>query len=136
MYQEFNYEQFPVIITIAAVLLMTIFFLAAFFPKLRKFLVKTVVSIFKKTEMEDEYLEEIIHNLGYGYDKWQDIFYSKLNGWQRDMGYCRLYDEVAAPMSMIIDCEPIYFEYDNKKWLIEFWKGQYGMTTGCEVGVY
>jgi hypothetical protein len=37
---------------------------------------------------------------------------------------------------MIIDCEPIYFEYSGKKWLIEFWKGQYGMTTGGEVGVF
>ncbi len=37
---------------------------------------------------------------------------------------------------MIIDCEPIYFEYDDKKWLIEFWKGQYGINTGAEVGIY
>ena len=37
---------------------------------------------------------------------------------------------------MIIDCEPIYFRYKGKKWLIEFWKGQYGMTTGGEVGIY
>jgi hypothetical protein len=37
---------------------------------------------------------------------------------------------------MIIDCEPIRFEYAGKRWLIEFWKGQYGMTTGCEIGIY
>ena len=37
---------------------------------------------------------------------------------------------------MIIDCEPINFEYNGKKWLIEFWKGQYDLTTGCEIGVY
>lgn len=37
---------------------------------------------------------------------------------------------------MKIDCEPIYFQYDGRRWLIEFWKGQYGITTGAEVGVY
>ncbi len=73
---------------------------------------------------------------GFAYDSTQDIFYSDMDAWQRDFGYCRLYDEAAALMSMIIDCEPIYFDYAGKHWLIEFWKGQYGMTTGCEVGVY
>lgn len=73
---------------------------------------------------------------GFAYDPRQDIFYSDMNAWQRDLGYCRLYDEAAAAMNMIIDCEPAYFDYGGKKWLIEFWKGQYGITTGCEVGVY
>lgn len=73
---------------------------------------------------------------GFKYDPYQDIFYSLMYAWQRDYGYCRLYDEAAAPLSMIIDCEPIRFNYDGKKWMIEFWKGQYGMTTGGEVGIY
>ncbi len=37
---------------------------------------------------------------------------------------------------MIVDCEPIRFDYDGKKWLIELWKGQYGMSCGAEIGVY
>jgi len=37
---------------------------------------------------------------------------------------------------MIIDCEPIYFEYLEKKWMIGFWKGQYDLVTGAEIGVY
>lgn len=81
-------------------------------------------------------LYELIEASGYNYDSTQDIFYTRLDAWQREMGYTRLYDEAAAPLSMIIDCEPIYFQYDHKIWLIEFWKGQYGMTTGCEIGVY
>ena len=80
--------------------------------------------------------EEFLEMLGYAYDPHEDIFYSIVYPWQRQFGYCRLYDEAAAPLGMIIDCEPIYFEYEGKKWLIEFWKGQYGMTTGCEIGVY
>lgn len=78
----------------------------------------------------------IANQLGYDYDKEQDIFYSIKNAWQKKYGYCKVYDEKAAYFNMIIDCEPIYFNYDNRKWLIELWKGQYGMTTGCEVGVY
>lgn len=77
-----------------------------------------------------------IKAIGFAYDPYQDIFFSLLNPWQRQLGYCRLYDEACAALSMIIDCEPITFEYDDRKWLIEFWKGQYGMNTGAEVGIY
>jgi hypothetical protein len=73
---------------------------------------------------------------GYGYDSVQDIFYSNKNAWQRNIGYSRLYDEGSAPFGMILDCEPIYFRYGGKIWLIELWKGQYDLNTGCEVGVY
>lgn len=90
----------------------------------------------KKYGPDTDNIEKIIDISGYSYDSKQDIFYSNLDAWQRKMGYCRLYDEAAAPMGMIIDCEPIYFEYAGKDWLIEFWKGQYDLTTGCEVGVY
>lgn len=81
-------------------------------------------------------LNEAIEFTGFAYDQMSDIFYSLMNPWQRDYGYCRFYDEAAATLSMIIDAEPIYFEYGKKQWLIEFWKGQYGMTTGAEVGIY
>lgn len=81
-------------------------------------------------------LNEEIKPFGFAYDPYQDIFYSLLNPWQRQLGYCRLYDEACAALSMIIDSEPITFEYGGRKWLIEFWKGQYGMNTGAEVGIY
>lgn len=73
---------------------------------------------------------------GFLYDQNQDIFYSPIDCWQRQYGYCRLYDEALAPLGMIADCEPIYFVYDQHIWLIEFWKGQYGMTAGGEIGIY
>ncbi|MDP4126913.1 MAG: DUF4474 domain-containing protein [Bacillota bacterium] len=73
---------------------------------------------------------------GYAYDPIQDIFISTMNPWQRNVGYCRLYDEAAAPLGMVIDTEPIYFEYQGKKWMIGIWKGQYDMVTGGEIGVY
>lgn len=85
---------------------------------------------------DNDSLDEMIEDSGYLYDSKQDIYYSVMDAWQRNFGYCRLYDEASAPLGMIIDCEPIYFEYDGKRWLIEFWKGQYDLTTGCEIGVY
>ncbi len=81
-------------------------------------------------------LDQAVEIAGYSYDPIQDIFYSNMDPWQRHIGYCRLYDEAAAPLGMIVDCEPIHFEYDGKKWVIELWKGQYDLVTGCEIGVY
>lgn len=81
-------------------------------------------------------LDKVIAIAGYSYDEKQDIFYSTLDPWQRKIGYCRLYDEMAAPLGMIIDCEPILFNYLGKEWLIGFWKGQYDYVTGGEIGIY
>ena len=89
-----------------------------------------------KRQIDQETLDKVIATAGYSYDPKQEIFYSNMNAWQRKLGYCRLYDESAASLGMIIDCEPIYFTYGGKRWLIEFWKGQYDLTTGCEIGVY
>lgn len=78
----------------------------------------------------------LIAVFGYSYDRKQDMFYSNIECWQRKYGYCRLYDETAALSGMILDCEPVYFEYGGKRWLIEFWKGQYDLATGFEAGIY
>ncbi|MDD2446155.1 MAG: DUF4474 domain-containing protein [Tissierellia bacterium] len=95
---------------------------------------KTDYDTFRITDLES--LNQFLEPYGYSYNPGDDLFYSNIDAWQRQMGYSRLYDESAAPMSMIIDCEPIYFKYDNKDWLIQLWKGQYGMTSGAEIGVY
>ena len=55
---------------------------------------------------------------------------------QRAFGYAYGYDAAALAMNAIIDCEPIFFDYAGKTWMIELWKGQYGLETGCEIGVY
>ncbi len=81
-------------------------------------------------------LDKAIKEAGYEYDPKQHIFFSRMDAWQRDYGYCSLYDKASAPLGLVFDCEPVRFEYGGRRWLIEFWKGQYGMTTGCEIGVY
>lgn len=81
-------------------------------------------------------LNNSLKPFGFAYDSEHDHFYSLMYPWQREYGYCQLYDESASTLSLIIDCEPIYFDYNGKKWLIEFWKGQYGRATGGEIGIY
>lgn len=81
-------------------------------------------------------LEQLTSPFGFEYKLTQDIFTSRLDAWQRDYGYCSLYDRHAALFHMIFDCEPVYFDYDGATWLIEFWKGQYGISTGAEIGIY
>lgn len=73
---------------------------------------------------------------GFSYNSEDDLFYSTRNAWQKNFGYSHLYDVCAPLFRMIIDTEPVHFYYDHKHWLITFWKGQYGITTGAEIGVY
>ncbi|NLT13373.1 MAG: DUF4474 domain-containing protein [Clostridiales bacterium] len=90
--------------------------------------------IYSAVQLEE--IREMLAGTGYEYDPRQDIFYSTIDPWQRKLGYCSLYDEAAIPLGMVFDCEPVRFKYGGKNWMIELWKGQYGITTGGEIGVY
>ncbi len=81
-------------------------------------------------------LNELIEPFGFSYESNQDIFVSRTDAWQRQFGYGRIYDAAASSMNMVFDSEPVYFNYKEKTWLIQFWKGQYGINTGAEAGVY
>ena len=104
------------------------------------FLNKQMIWLIKKNSplkpLNVDELNETIEPYGFAYNLKNDSFYSIMNPWQRKYGYCKTYAEASPLLGMIIDSEPIHFEYDNRYWLIEFWKGQYGMTTGCEIGIY
>ena len=81
-------------------------------------------------------LNELIHPFGYYYDHCQGTFHTTLDAWQREFGYGRLFDLAAPHFNMVFDSLPVYFDYDGRTWLIEFWKGQYGINIGAEVGIY
>jgi hypothetical protein len=81
-------------------------------------------------------LARAVYAAGFTYDPDQDIIVARMDALQRNFGYAYGYDAAALGVSFVIDCEPIFFDYDNKHWMIELWKGQYGLETGCEVGVY
>jgi hypothetical protein len=78
----------------------------------------------------------IVDAAGFLYDPEQDIIYSSLWNIQRRLGYCDIYDLCAPLIGSIIDSEPIVFNYNGYEWMIELWKGQYGLETGCEIGIY
>ncbi|MBR3836040.1 MAG: DUF4474 domain-containing protein [Clostridia bacterium] len=75
--------------------------------------------------------------LGFSYDAREGVFYASSNAWQRTFGYTFIYD-VAAPMIVCwFDTSRIFFEYDNKEWMVQLWKGQYGwVLIGAEIGLY
>ena len=81
-------------------------------------------------------LNELIQPLGFGYLLSSDLFISCFHAWQRDYGYCHLYDHKSIHFNMIFDCEPIYFDYEGCTWLIEVWKGQNVINVGAEIGIY
>jgi hypothetical protein len=81
-------------------------------------------------------LGHAVYEAGFEYDPTQDIIFSRMDPLQRNFGYAYGYDVAALAMSADIDCEPIFFDYGGKHWMIELWKGQYGLETGCEIGVY
>lgn len=83
-----------------------------------------------------ELLNELTEPLGYQYVPCQDIFLSTLDAWQREFGYTQKFDCLAPYFNMVFDSEPVYFDYDGRTWLIELWKGQYGINTGAEMGIY
>ncbi|WP_455539338.1 DUF4474 domain-containing protein [Terrisporobacter sp.] len=98
---------------------------------------ESVYNVLKETDREKiKSINNGLDEYGFYFEDSSDIIASKMYCWQRKMGYCKLYDELAPSLNMVIDCEPIYFNYNKRRWLIEFWKGQYGMTTGGEVGIY
>ncbi|MBO5522372.1 MAG: DUF4474 domain-containing protein [Roseburia sp.] len=81
-------------------------------------------------------LNELASPFGFAYLQEEDVFTGKIDAWQRKSGYEALFDKAAAHFHMIFDAFPVYFDYEGRTWLIEFWKGQYGINTGAEVGVY
>ena len=73
---------------------------------------------------------------GYEYDAGQDIFYTHLNPWQRYMGFTDIYDQAAPLTNMWYLTLKADFIYDDLLWRIQWWKGQYGVLEGAELGVY
>lgn len=79
---------------------------------------------------------KILEFAGFEYDSEQGIYYSQMNPLQRNFGFNFVYD-MAAPLAMMYyDTKRIEFEYGGKEWMVQLWKGQYGITAGAEIGLY
>lgn len=72
--------------------------------------------------------------LPYEYNADGDYYY--LNDEKYDYGYNYFYDEVAPAAVMFNDRVQIVFEYEEKNWLVQLWKGQYGwILIGSDIAV-
>lgn len=75
--------------------------------------------------------------LGYLYDPDEKCFYTSDDPWQRNFGYNELYDQSASLVAIVIETCRLKFNYADKDWMIQLWKGQYGFVLyGAEIGIY
>ena len=79
---------------------------------------------------------KILVTAGFDYDPVQDVYFTQLDSWQRNFGFNSVYDTAAPMVGMLYSTAKIYFTYDDKDWMMEIWKGQYGITAGAEIGFY
>ncbi len=95
--------------------------------------------VYHRIETEDYYSDEMDKSgvFGYLYEPKGMYFYTASDPWQRNVGYNELFD-ITAPATLInFKTTRLRFEYGKKDWMIQLWKGQYGLLFyGAEVGVY
>lgn len=74
---------------------------------------------------------------GFDFDTQQGLMYASYNGWERDFGFCALYDALAPVSATLYDTQRIKFSYGGRDWMVQIWKGFYfGFLTGAEIGIY
>ena len=76
--------------------------------------------------------------LSYQYSYIDDYYYTNdKDAWQYNFGFGKIYDFVSPYILLEYDYVRVFFTYENKDWMIQMWKGQYGMIFyGGEIGVY
>lgn len=81
---------------------------------------------------------EKVNLASYRYDGDGNFYYTDdKECWQKNFGFNEVYDKFAPLSVMYYDTVRTTFEYGGKEWMIQMWKGQYGMVfVGGEVGVY
>ncbi len=64
-------------------------------------------------------------------------FFTSNDAWQRNFGFCKMYDDLAPLIAFYYDTERVFFEYGDYDWMVQLWKGQYGFVfIGSEIGIY
>lgn len=81
-------------------------------------------------------LDKTLKPLGLRYQRRGDLLVSSMNSWQRQLGYCCKYEKVMPKLKILADCQKVYFDYGGLRWLLLMRKGQYGLATGGELGLY
>lgn len=121
-------------IAIPAIIILIILAFIIIFHFKKKSVIRKVKAM--TLQEKNELLDTLAEPGGYHYEARQDIFSTTPYAPQKLFGYTTFYDLSAPFFNMVFDYETIYFNYNAKTWLIEIWKGQYGLNAGCELGVY
>ena len=84
--------------------------------------------------------------LSYWYNDVDNYFYTEAQPWQRKLGYSRLYDFGSQFTGFSLDtirltfsaqyCDSTGTNCPTKDWMLQLWKGVYGITVGSEIGLY
>lgn len=76
--------------------------------------------------------------LSYQYSYIDDYYYTNdKEAWQYNFGFGKIYDLASPYLLLEYDYIRIFFTYENKDWMLQMWKGQYGMVFyGGEIGIY
>ena len=76
--------------------------------------------------------------LSYQYSYIDDYYYTNdKDAWQYNFGFGKIYDFVSPYILLEYDYIRVFFTYEDKDWMLQMWKGQYGLVFyGGEVGIY
>jgi hypothetical protein len=76
--------------------------------------------------------------IGYHIDFDDNVIYTGINVWQRELGFNIFYDVFCylTPAFFHYTTQRVKFNYDGKDWMLQLWKGRYAIANGGEVGVY
>lgn len=76
--------------------------------------------------------------LSYQYSYVDDYYYTNdKEAWQYNFGFGKIYDIASPYLLLEYDYIRVFFTYENKDWMLQMWKGQYGLIFyGGEIGIY
>ncbi|MBQ8782697.1 MAG: DUF4474 domain-containing protein [Clostridia bacterium] len=75
--------------------------------------------------------------IGFVLDTDDYVISTAVNSWQRGFGFTMAYD-IFCYVTKLFDYVTVRvkFEYDNREWMIQLWKGKYLVAPGAEIGIY
>lgn len=119
---------------ILLIFLVLALFFGIFYHRRKKKVISKIQTMDQCLKLQK--IDGLLRPFGYCFHEKSGFFSSTLDAWQREKGYTWFYDYMAPRFGIVLDSLPVYFDYDGKTWLIEFWKGQYGINAGAEIGIY
>lgn len=94
------------------------------------------MKVVENENIVNTYLESN-HVLSYQYSYDYGYYYANdKKSWQKNFGFARVYDYVAPYVGMEYDYIRVFFTYDEEDFMVQLWKGQYGVLYGGEIGIY